>query len=79
MVAVVEVMGQRCLIPKDAGERLGLSAYVVRNMVRRGDLPGVRVAGKFYALEAGVERERQRIERDMAAALATLEETTHGS
>ena len=79
MVAGAQVMGQRCLIPKDAGERLGLSAYVVRNMVRRGDLPGVRIAGKFYALEVGVERERQRIARDMAAALATLEGASDGS
>lgn len=73
MADVVEVMGQQCFIPKEAGKRLGLSPWVIRNMVKCGELPGIVINSKTYVLQAGVERERRRLERDMTVALAKLE------
>jgi len=72
-VAVKEIAGQRCLIPREAGERLGLSAFTVRGMIERGELPAVKIGDKNYVLVAAVERMRERIERDMAAAVAQHE------
>lgn len=72
-MAEKEIAGQKCLIPREAGDRLGLSAFAVRNMIERGELPAVKIGGKNYVLVAAVERKRQQIEREMSAALAQLD------
>ena len=68
--------GQKVLSISESAQILDVTPFVIRRMVRDGELPALRLGHLIHVFEAGVLGERKRLDRDIVAALTQLSRST---
>jgi excisionase family DNA binding protein len=69
---------ERLLTPKEAAERLGLSPVTVGHMLRRGELPGLKVGRLWRFREADLDEYIRQLSDAGAANRATQQRKDKG-